>query len=452
MRVLPLTQAVLLLTAYFSNPKEGDLTPLSPKEWGRFAQWLKDRSLNPELLMTGNPGKLLEGWNDKDIPLERIEQLMNRGAALALAMEKWSRAGLWVLTRSDEDYPIRLKQRLKTDSPAVLFGCGNANLLNGGGIAVVGSRNAKDEDINFSYELGALVAQDGYSIVSGGARGVDEASMMGALEAEGTVIGVLSDNLLRATTSKKYRRYLLNKNLVLVSPFNPEAGFSVGNAMARNKHIYCLSDAAVVVHSGTKGGTWSGAMENLRKSRVPMWVKETGDMNSGNAHIVEKGAKWLTSKLVDFKVSELIDSIEEAAMPQRPKDLFSELDKVQTSQVSSQLDQKSEESHIKVDLKSTEKSDEIESKNMQIDEISVVERADFIGMSFYELFLLKIQELAATEAKSVDELVEDFKVSKTQLNKWLKQAVKDKKVKKLSKPVRYQFPKQCINQTKMFDD
>ena len=86
-------------------------------------------------------------------------------------------------------------------------------------------------------QLGGEAAEAGYSIVSGGARGIDESAMLGALEKEGTVIGVLSDRLLKAATSSKYRPALMARNLVLMSPFNPEAGFDVGNAMARNKYV-----------------------------------------------------------------------------------------------------------------------------------------------------------------------------------------------------------------------
>jgi len=183
MSVSPNTQAVLLLTAYFAKARKEAVKPLTPKEWGRFALWLKEKSLTPEQLMMGRLGELLNGWSDKRITLERIEGLMDRGSALALAMEKWLRAGLWVMTRSDPDYPTRLKKRLRTDSPAILFGCGNRALLGGGGLAVVGSRNAVEQDLAYSRDLGATAANEGYSIVSGGARGVDETAMLGALEA-----------------------------------------------------------------------------------------------------------------------------------------------------------------------------------------------------------------------------------------------------------------------------
>ncbi len=175
-----------------------------------------------------------------------------------------------------------------------------------GGLAVVGSRKVKDADLKFSEKLGMFAANAGVSIVSGGARGVDEASMRGALEAEGTAVGVLSDSLLRASSSSKYRRHLLDNNLVLVSPYNPEAGFNAGNAMQRNKYIYCLADAAFVVHAGKTGGTWTGAQEDLRKGSVPLWVKPGDDPEAGNADLIKAGAKSAPSNADDIDVAELI--------------------------------------------------------------------------------------------------------------------------------------------------
>ena len=202
------TQAVLLLTAYFNKASNTAVRPLTIKEWGKFALWLKDKGLRPESLLTGKVAEVLAGWSDNKITLDRLEQLMNRGSAMALAVEKWSRAGLWIITRSDADYPQRLKRHLKNDSPPILFGCGNRSILNQGGIAVIGSRNTSEADLTFSRELGIKTAQSGFSIVSGGARGVDETAMLGALESEGTVIGVMADSLLKASSSRKYRQHI----------------------------------------------------------------------------------------------------------------------------------------------------------------------------------------------------------------------------------------------------
>lgn len=253
-----------------------------------------DRGRVPEELLQGDLAAMLAGWVDRSITVDRIRYLLGRAGTLGLAMERWERSGLWVMTRADADYPWRLKKRLGMDSPPFFFGCGNRNLLDEGGIAVVGSREASDEDLAFTSRLGAQAALEGMSIVSGGARGVDEAAMLGALELKGTVVGVLSDSLLRAATSAKYREALMARNLVLITPFNPEAGFDVGNAMARNRYIYCLADAAVVIATGAgQGGTWNGATENLRKGWVQLWVKPSQDERSGNSALVTQGARWL---------------------------------------------------------------------------------------------------------------------------------------------------------------
>ena len=183
------TQAVLLLTSYFSKSTGASAKPLTANEWGRFAVWLRDHALTPEQLMGPHPEALLTGWTDSQVTSGRLEALLNRGPALAIAMEKWLRAGLWVIARSDTAYPPRLKKLLGTQSPAVLFGCGNRSLLGQGGLAVVGSRNVPDDGLQFARELGMAAASQGYSVVSGGARGVDQAAMLGALESEGTAVG-----------------------------------------------------------------------------------------------------------------------------------------------------------------------------------------------------------------------------------------------------------------------
>lgn len=139
---------------------------------------------------------------------------------------------------------------------------------------MVGARKANEADLGFATALGERIAEAGFSVVSGGARGVDEAAMLGGLKQDGTVIGIMADSLLSAAMASKWRKGLMDNNLVLVSPFYPEAGFNAGNAMARNKYIYCLSQAAVVVRSDTKGGTWSGAIENLKKLGYPCGSSE----------------------------------------------------------------------------------------------------------------------------------------------------------------------------------
>lgn len=409
MNLSPNTQAILLLTAYFSKADPSDVKPLGPAEWGRFAAWLKDNGKRPDELMSGSLAEDLAGWTDSKITRDRIARLLDRGTALGIAAEKWVRSGLWVLTRSDAEYPKVLKQRLQASSPPILFGFGNQKLLSSGGIAVVGSRHADSNDTTYAERLGQVAANAGKSIVSGGARGIDEAAMLGALAAEGTAVGVLSDNLMRAGSSKKYRSNLADNSLVLISPYQPDAGFNVGNAMGRNKYIYCLSDFAVVVHSGVSGGTITGATENLRRKWVPVWVKETDDPEAGNSEIVRLGASWAPASIDDLDIENLSNQ---------------EADDARAAQNLNTLEDNREATETE------ELDDEPE---------------------FYELFLRKIEAACSLEPKTVDELETAFDVTKTQLNAWLKRAVEDGRLKKLTRPVRYEL---TVNdpQRSMFPD
>jgi predicted Rossmann fold nucleotide-binding protein DprA/Smf involved in DNA uptake len=79
---------------------------------------------------------------------------------------------------------------------------------------------------------------------------------------------------------------------VLMSPYDPGAGFNVGHAMQRNKLIYALADASLVVSSDVdKGGTWAGAVEQLDKLRfVPIYVRSVGAPSRGLDALLKKGA------------------------------------------------------------------------------------------------------------------------------------------------------------------
>lgn len=418
------TQATLLLTAYFNKASQTSSRPLTITEWARFAAWLVDHKITPEDLMTSDLGATMAGWNDSKIPIERLQDLLARGAAMGLALEKWSRAGIWVLSRSDTRYPARLKKHLKAHSPPVLFGCGNMDLLNAGGIAVIGSRNTSDADLQFSKDLGKLAADSGHSIVSGGARGVDEAAMLGALEAQGTSLGVLADSLLKASSSRKYRQHLLSQNLVLVSPFNPESGFNAGNAMQRNKYIYCLSDAAVAVHSGTKGGTWTGALENMKKGWVPMWVKRTEDTNAGNAQLVAKGGCWLSPSIADISINDLraqeqAHQIEES--PELP------VDATVSNGHSSTASPTPTSGKTQPDETVTESKEGAQTPRAIQD------------VTLYEHFILIFQEQFSEAEPNAAELSEKLELHKSQVGVWLKRAVSEERLIKLAKPVRYRL-------------
>jgi predicted Rossmann fold nucleotide-binding protein DprA/Smf involved in DNA uptake len=209
--------------------------------------------------------------------------LLGRGFLLSQVIERWQARAIWVVSRADAEYPRRLKVRLREDAPAVIYGCGDMALLESGGLAVVGSRHVDDSLIDYTMAVGRLAARAGRTLVSGGAKGIDQAAMRGALEAGGKVSGVLADSLEKTTMNREHRNLLLDGQLVLISPYDPKCGFNVGNAMQRNKLIYALADASLVVSSDlNRGGTWAGAIEQLDKLKfVPVYVRSTGESSAG---------------------------------------------------------------------------------------------------------------------------------------------------------------------------
>jgi predicted Rossmann fold nucleotide-binding protein DprA/Smf involved in DNA uptake len=216
--------------------------------------------------------------------------LLDRGAALALLVEKWERSGIWVLSRGDADYPKRLKKYLGQAAPPLLYGVGTRDLLNRGGLAVVGSRDRTVEDGEFARRVGGRCAAEGIVVISGEAKGIDRDCLTGALESGGYVACVLAGALGLFATSPEFRHHLLGRHLTLLSAYEPDARWFLHTAMERNRLLYGMSDAALVVASalGT-GGTWTGAEQALGGGRVKVFVKAAGTTAPGNAKLLQMG-------------------------------------------------------------------------------------------------------------------------------------------------------------------
>ena len=108
----PDTEAILLLCGRFGSERGEQFAPLSQKEYEALTRWLLERKLRPADLLNADSNLLAELVQAK-LDHAKVSALLRRGTALALAMEKWRRSGLWVLSRSDSAYPKRLKKRWK---------------------------------------------------------------------------------------------------------------------------------------------------------------------------------------------------------------------------------------------------------------------------------------------------------------------------------------------------
>lgn len=139
---------------------------------------------------------------------------------------------------------------------------------------------------------------------------------------------MLADSLENTTMNHEHRNLLLDGPLVLISPYDPSAGFNVGNAMQPDKLIYALADASLVVSSDlNKGGTWTGAVEQLDKLKfVPVYVRSTGGSSPGLAALRSKGAlPWPNPQDANaFEAVFEAAALAQASSPQSGLELFSE--------------------------------------------------------------------------------------------------------------------------------
>jgi predicted Rossmann fold nucleotide-binding protein DprA/Smf involved in DNA uptake len=415
------TKAIILLCGVFG--KDQSSKPLSLTEYSSLVRWLLSAKLRPgDLLQKENISEAAKGAG---LDIQRLEALLGRGVQLGFAVEEWQRNGIWIISRSDADYPARYKKHLKDKAPPLLFGVGNRALLSGGGLGIVGSRNVDQSGETFTRQAAELCAYNRMPVVSGGARGVDQISMNAALDAGGVTIGVLAENLLKKSVERKNRQAIADGRLLLISPYHPNARFTVGTAMARNKLIYAMADFGLVVSAEhKKGGTWAGAQEELkRENALPVFVRTGNDIPQGN------------SKLIDIGAIPWPDYVD--------RDTF--LSQLQELAANSRSQQKQPKRNLSIfDLHTARKTppeDKVSPAKVPAEdkpavagpEVKHLECPPTVYQAVLPVILNKLKRPTTAE-----ELADTLDVNKTQLNAWLKKAVEEKKVRKLSKPVRYQ--------------
>lgn len=222
---------------------------------------------------------------------QRIHSLLGAGRALAFELERLEEAGVRLLTLLDEGFPVRLLDSLGDQCPAALLVAGPVEWLSMPNIGIVGSRGTSAEAEEVARQVARLAVKSGFGVASGLAKGIDQTAMASGLQLQGRVCGLPTEGIRVVGRRTDVRMAVHDGALVLASPFGPDAPFSIGNAMARNKLVYGICDVTVIVTSDEgKGGTWAGATEALEKGygRVAVWVGS--EAGPGNAALVAKGA------------------------------------------------------------------------------------------------------------------------------------------------------------------
>lgn len=216
--------------------------------------------------------------------LELLEDVENE-------LESLGNEGICVITEVMSEYPQRWLEKLGGKHPPLIFVAGNASLLNEPSVGVVGSRDVDEAGSEFAAAVAREIANLGLATVSGGARGVDQIAMRTAALAGGRSIGILADSMSKTVRAGATAEALESGRVCLATPFSPHAPFQVGNAMARNKMVYGLSQATVIVSAAEgSGGTWAGAIEAIDGSLCAVLVRVGAGVPDGNLQLARKGA------------------------------------------------------------------------------------------------------------------------------------------------------------------
>lgn len=386
--------AILLLCGRFGERRPG-IKPLTQSEYHDLDGALENQKLTPGSLLDETKRGFLKTEGAGVASPERLMTLLARSDELERALDNWTSAGIWVLSERDRDYPQRLRQRLTSARPPLLFGAGPKEPLDHGGVCIVGSRDSPKPALEFAQALGAQCAREGLSVISSDMRGVDREAISAALAKEGPVISVLSDSLEKTISQRRNRDALASGLLTLATPFSPETRFTVANAMRANKFQYALSDAAVIVETRRKGGIWSGADENRKEGWVPAFVRVGESMSQGNGALLHLGLFPIAMKDVESG-DNLRDFFLSYALKHR--------DLGETAMTNSGM---------------------------------AATTNDIPPLDLYSVFLTKFLSLAAHRPHSEEEIMNLFNIKRSQAREWLGRAVEEGRVKKYKRPVRY---------------
>lgn len=256
-------------------------------------------------------------WEDRyQLDKSEVELFIDAKKELsnyAFMVEDLLEQGYNILPITSQDYSPTLKKNLgRTYAPPVIYTKGNLQIMKEKSVAIVGSRKANDNSLEFTDNVAKNASKDYKVVVSGFAKGVDKQALDSALKYKGQSIIVLPQGIATFQSGfKKYYKQIIDGDVLVLSTFYPKAPWSVQLAMARNPIIYGLASEIYVAESSEKGGTWSGVMDGLRKGRMIYVRKPNPREKNANNILISKGGKAvdIAGNLTTYEIQDEIKSI-----------------------------------------------------------------------------------------------------------------------------------------------
>jgi DNA processing protein len=197
-----------------------------------------------------------------------------------------------VVTIVDPDYPQALKEGPKP--PFVLFYYGNLSLVDDKRqcITYVGSRKASSYGLKMAEKLCGQFARDGFSVVSGLARGIDTAAAKAAIDL-GKAVAVIGNGVdfCYPPENAQLQKEIAEKGL-LISEYPGESAPNPEHFPARNRLIAAFSQCTVVGEAGNRSGTLITVGHALGIGRDVCCVPYPADEESACNALIKEGARW----------------------------------------------------------------------------------------------------------------------------------------------------------------
>lgn len=207
--------------------------------------------------------------------------------------------GAFLVTRSDSDWPARLDDLKAPPFALICRGRREALASLQRSVSIVGTRNPTEYGVRVAGDFAAGVVDRGWSVVSGGAFGIDSASHRGAIIAEGETIAILGcgvNSLFPSGNDRLFHEIL--ENGLLVSEVLPRVHAIPARFLIRNRLIAAISCATVVVEAAFRSGSLRTARDAAEIFRPVFAVP--GPINSPTSDgchrlIGERSAEIVTS-------------------------------------------------------------------------------------------------------------------------------------------------------------
>jgi DNA processing protein len=239
----------------------------------------------------------------------------------------WYRAGIRLVCPGDPEWPTELDV-LGDARPVMLWVKGDADLRYAcvRSVSVVGARAATSYGSHVCGEMTATLAERGWTIVSGGAYGIDSRAHRAALAARGTTIAVLASGLSYGYPRGHHELFeAIAAGGALVSESPPDRAPSRPGFLIRNRMIAAASRGTVVVEAALRSGALSTARHAAELCRPLMAVPGpvTSELSAGCHEIIRNtGAVLVTDA---HEVIEVISPAGEGLAepkrgPGRPRD------------------------------------------------------------------------------------------------------------------------------------